>query len=131
MPEIVYKAGNVKVPNYYDQTYKESNELTFVLFKIWPFSVSFSLHLSFQKLTENRLIINFADDWIRTEDLWYSKRLPRQLSPHHCPLFAITPKMSDFTIVNYLQLNWLNWTRNLTEVIKLLQSRNFRLWNVY
>ena len=29
--------------------------------------------------------INFADDWIRTADLWYRKQLLFQLSHNHCP----------------------------------------------
>ena len=29
--------------------------------------------------------INFADDWIRTLDLWYRKRPLCQLSHNHCP----------------------------------------------
>ena len=28
----------------------------------------------------------FADDWIRTTDLWYWKQLLYQLSHNHCPI---------------------------------------------
>ena len=31
--------------------------------------------------------IKFADDWIRTTDLWYWKRPLYQLSHNHCPTF--------------------------------------------
>ena len=31
--------------------------------------------------------INFADDWIRTADLWYLKRPLYQLSLNHCIMF--------------------------------------------
>ena len=31
--------------------------------------------------------INFADDWIRTADLWYQKQSLYQLSHNHCPCF--------------------------------------------
>ena len=34
------------------------------------------------------LKINFADDWIQTDYLWYQKRPLYQLSYNHCP----TPK---------------------------------------
>ena len=35
------------------------------------------------------LNINFADDWIRTADLWYRKQLLYQLSHNHCPFHQI------------------------------------------
>ena len=31
------------------------------------------------------LNVKFANDWIRTADLWCWKRLLYQLSHHHCP----------------------------------------------
>ena len=37
------------------------------------------------QLTVNKCSINFADDWIRTADLWYWKQLLYQLSHNHCP----------------------------------------------
>ena len=36
------------------------------------------------QLTVNKCSLNFADDWIRTADLWYRKRPLYQLSHHHC-----------------------------------------------
>ena len=33
----------------------------------------------------NKCSINFADDWIRTADLWYQKQPLYQLSHNHCP----------------------------------------------
>ena len=30
----------------------------------------------------------FANDWIRTADLWYQKRPLYQLSHNHCPLYV-------------------------------------------
>ena len=41
------------------------------------------------KLTVNNCSINFADDWIRTVDLWYQKRPLYQLSHNHWPLRTI------------------------------------------
>ena len=33
-------------------------------------------------------IINFANDWIRTSDLWFWKQPLYQLSHNHCPKIA-------------------------------------------
>ena len=40
----------------------------------------FFIFVSSNQLTENKCSINFADDWIRTTDLWYHERLLYQLS---------------------------------------------------
>ena len=47
---------------------------------LFSFIFVFSIHL-----IVNKCWINFADDWIRTADLWYWKRLLYQLSHNHCP----------------------------------------------
>ena len=39
------------------------------------------------QLTVNKCSINFADDWIRTADLWYWKRPLYQLSHNHYLIF--------------------------------------------
>ena len=39
--------------------------------------------------------INFAENWIRTVDLWYRKRPLYQLSHHHCPSFHCFQTMSN------------------------------------
>ena len=51
------------------------------------FQNCFSLFSSFQYRwqTVNNIDIKFADDWIRTADLWHWKRLLCQLSHNHCP----------------------------------------------
>ena len=54
----------------------------------WPL---FSLFSSFQYTVDSKQMFNkFADDWIRTADLWYRKRPLYQLSHHHCPLLVIS-----------------------------------------
>ena len=40
--------------------------------------------------------INFANDWIRTTDLWYHKQPLYQLSHNHCPIHG------KFTVVKSL-----------------------------
>ena len=35
----------------------------------------------------------FADDWIRTTNVWYQKRQLFQLSHNHCPVFNLLGKM--------------------------------------
>ena len=46
-----------------------------------PFPASFFFIFVFSiQLTVNKCSINFADDWIRTADLWYRKRPLYQLS---------------------------------------------------
>ena len=35
----------------------------------------------------------FADDWIRTTNVWYQKRQHFQLSHNHCPVFNLLGKM--------------------------------------
>ena len=51
-----------------------------------PFPGSFFFIFVFSiQLTVNKCSINFADDWIRTADLWNRKRSLYQLSHNHCP----------------------------------------------
>ena len=40
-------------------------------------------------------IINFADDWIRTADLWCRKQPLYQLSHNHCPVLSCFPSVID------------------------------------
>ena len=51
----------------------------------WAIHGLFFLFSSFQQLTVNMFIINFAIGWIRTTDLWYWKRPLCQLSHNQCP----------------------------------------------
>ena len=37
-------------------------------------------------------IINFANDWIRTSDLWFWKQPLYQLSHNHCQIFVFCYK---------------------------------------
>ena len=51
-----------------------------------PFLASFSLFSSFQYTVDSKQIyVIFADDWIRTADLWYHKWPLYQLTHNHCP----------------------------------------------
>ena len=51
-----------------------------------PFPASFFFIFVFSiQLTVNKCLINSADDWIRTADLWHCKRPLYQLSHNHCP----------------------------------------------
>ena len=52
-----------------------------IVFKHGPFPASFSFRLFDTVDTE----LNFADEFIRTADLWYRKRPLCQLSHNHCP----------------------------------------------
>ena len=63
----------------------------FIVFKDGPFPATFFFIFVFSiQLTVSKCSINFADDWIRTADLWYWKRPRYQLShtttahPIHC-----------------------------------------------
>ena len=51
----------------------------------WPLLASFSLFSSFQSTIDSQTMfnVNFADDWIRTTDLWCWKRPLYQLSHNH------------------------------------------------
>ena len=46
--------------------------------------------LLLQKRKVKRSIWQFADDWIRTNDLWFWKRPLYQLSHNHCPCTQTT-----------------------------------------
>ena len=62
-------------------------KLTVFFKKNGPFPASFFFIFVFSiQLTVNKCSINFADDWIRTADLWYQKRPLYQLSHNHCPV---------------------------------------------
>ena len=53
-----------------------------------------SLFFVFSINSKQMFIINIADDWIRTEDLWYWKQPLYQLSYHHNPsLISFFKKM--------------------------------------
>ena len=63
--------------------------LSLSLFLNGPFAASFFFIFIFSiQLTVNKCSINFADDWIRTADLWYRKRPLYQLSHNHFPFCA-------------------------------------------
>ena len=51
----------------------------------------FSLFSSFQCSWQYTFMINVADDWIRTADLWSLKRSFYHLSQNHCPSFNSLP----------------------------------------
>ena len=54
-----------------------------------PFQASFFFIFVFSiQLRANKCSINFADEWIRTADLWYWKWPLYQLSHNHCPVTA-------------------------------------------
>ena len=56
------------------------------IFSYGPFPSSFSLFSSFQQLTFSTCSVsNFADNRMRTADLWCGHRLLCQLSHNHCP----------------------------------------------
>ena len=65
----------------------------YLLFLNGPYPTSFSLFSSFQCTVDSKQMFNiniiFADDWIRTADLWYRKRPLYQLSHNHCPQFYL------------------------------------------
>ena len=64
----------------------------------------FLLFSSFQHSRE--LNINFADDWIRTMDLWCQKRLLYQLSYTHCPnSFSISSPLSLLLFLSFFSLS--------------------------
>ena len=54
-----------------------------IFFFIFVFSI---------QLTAYNCSINFADDWIRTTDLWYQKQPLYQLSHNHCPYYMLFKK---------------------------------------
>ena len=68
---------------------KNYPENVFTFFKKnGPFPASFSLFSCFQCSWQLTMFNkNFADDWIRTADLWCRKRPLYQLSHNHCPTF--------------------------------------------
>ena len=54
-------------------------------YKKWAIpGLFFSIFVFSIQLTVNKCSINFADDWIRTVDLWYWKGSLYQLSHNHC-----------------------------------------------
>ena len=61
--------------------FRPETHLFFFLKKYGPFPASFFIFVFSIQLTVN----NFADDWIRTADLWCRKRPLYQLSHNHCP----------------------------------------------
>ena len=66
----------------------ENGLFTFInIFLNVPFPASFLFIYVFSiQLTVNDQYNLFADDWIRTVDLWYWKRLLYQLSHNHFPV---------------------------------------------
>ena len=48
---------------------------------------------------------NFANDWIRTADLWFQKRPLCQLSHNHCPLIILVSTASEISLA---YLNFIN-----------------------
>ena len=68
------------------QTFQLINTKVF-LNEPFPASFLFSFFFSIQ-LKVNKCSINFANDWIRTVDLWYWKQPLNQLSHNHCPTNA-------------------------------------------
>ena len=68
--------------------------------KKWAILSLFFGFLLFQYIWQ---YVKFADDWIRTVDLWCQKRPLYQLSHNHCPLrylFYSTKDIS-YTLHNY------------------------------
>ena len=57
-------------------------------FQKWAIPGLFFLYFRLFNTVDSKQMfnINFADDWIRTVDLWYWKRPLYQLSHNHCPL---------------------------------------------
>ena len=78
-------------------------------------------------LIVNNINIKFADDWIRTADLWYQKRPLYQLSHNHFPyllspsylLKSVPPKSSDQQFYHFvLKLSRSNVKMKLISVGK-------------
>ena len=73
------------------------------LILVWPLNLFFMglsrpLFLLFSSFLFSKMFnMNFADDWIRTVDLWNWKRLLYQLSHNHCP----TSKFVWVTILSF------------------------------
>ena len=61
------------------------------------------------QLTLNICSINFADDWIRTADLWYRKRPLYQLSHNHCPAYRFVWARKTSTTQTWRLSWWKTW----------------------
>ena len=84
--------------------------------KLGHFRPLFAIFTSFQQLTVNMFIINLANEWIRTAELWYWKRPLCQLSHNHFPRFP------------FCFLSILKWTirrrLNCKKLTHLFQPKN-------
>lgn len=57
--------------------------------------------------TVNRIYLEFADDWIRTIELWCRNRPLYQLSQRHCPfLFCFAFKFAEKKVVYAELIDW-------------------------
>ena len=66
--------------------------------------------------------INFANDWIRTADLWCRKQPLYQLSHNHCPLGAIESRfsLSNFKLFPLFLPSFLSIIRSTGIIIIIL-----------
>ena len=56
------------------------------------------------QLTVNKCSINFADDWIRTTDLWYRKQPLYQLSRNLCPTLDVQLKKMNKIVLTTIRI---------------------------
>ena len=87
-----------------------SNDIRTICFLNGPFPASFFYFRFSSQLTAHKCSMQkFADDWIRTADLWCWKRPLYQLSPSHCPIWTICylvkKNFSDFRVQEDGQAN--------------------------
>ena len=87
---------------------------SFIFFKKWAILGLFFIFVFTIQFTVNKCSIKFANDWIRTADLWYWKQLLYQLCHNHCPKsFCFVSKTESWVrLILAVLISGLIWISN-------------------
>ena len=72
-------------------------------------------------------IINFANDCIRTADLWYQKQPLYQLSHNHCYIYLLLTALRNLSSIHFDILTFFVLELTATTMKVQLESKNRRI----